>query len=301
MTTPRPRHPRKPKAARWETRPREGARPAVVVVGFGRLGGALSLGLHRAGWPLTVFPRSAASVKRAAELGLRLAEHDALRAAKICVLAVPDAVVGTLAQTLLPDLSAHAALVHCAGALDLTAFGEQPQMLKRARGSFHPLCAVSSLEDELAGHAVALSATSAGLTRTLEWMAEDLRLTAIKVPEAQRPAYHAGAVLSAGGLVSLASAAVQSLGLAGIPEDAALEALLPLMKSALRGLEKRGLTGGITGPVARGDASVVRAHLKALPPELASLYRALSRRALARLRDTLPPEARNELEQLLSG
>jgi len=298
--TYRPPHPRKPKSARWETRPRVGEKPAIVVVGFGRLGGALSLGLHRTGWPISVFPRSAASVKRAAEWGLRLAEHEALRAARICVLAVPDAVVGTLAQTLLPDLSIHAALVHCAGALSLAAFGDQPQILKRARGSFHPLCAVSSPEDALSGHAVALSASSAGLSRNLEWMAEDLGLTGIKVPEAQRAAYHAGAVLSAGGLVALASAAVQALGLAHLPEDEALAALLPLMGSALRGLTQRGLSGAFTGPVVRGDAGVVRTHLEALPPELAALYRLLSRRMLTQLREPLPAPLRSELEQLLS-
>ena len=299
--TQRPKRYRKPKAAKWETRPGDDDRPPVVVVGFGRLGGALALALHRAGWQVAVFPRSAESVRRAAKLGLQLAEHEALRAAKVCVLAVPDAVVATLAQTLLPDLGAHAALVHCAGAMDLSAFGETPAVLKHARGSFHPLCAVSSPEDELAGHTVALSATTAGLTRLLERMAEDLKLTPIHVPEARRPAYHAGAVLSAGGLVALALAAVESLGVAGIPEDAALSALLPLMKSAIRGMEKRGLTGGLTGPVARGDAGVVRAHLQALPPPLAALYRDLSRRALARLGDKLPPEARRELEQALSG
>jgi predicted short-subunit dehydrogenase-like oxidoreductase (DUF2520 family) len=174
-------------------------------------------------------------------------------------------------------------------------------VLKHPRGSFHPLCAVSGPEDDLSGHTVALSATSARLNRALSRMAEDLALTPIQVPETHRAAYHAGAVLSAGGVVALASAAVEALGVAGIPEDAALSALLPLMKSALRGLEKRGLTGGITGPVARGDTGVVRAHLAALPPDLGGLYRDLSRRALARMGGKLPPETRRELEQLLRG
>jgi predicted short-subunit dehydrogenase-like oxidoreductase (DUF2520 family) len=297
--TQRAKHHRQPKAARWEKRQAGPERAPVVIVGFGRLGGALALGLHRAGWPVSVFPRSAESVRRAAGLGLTLAEHEALRGAKVCILAVPDAVVGALALSLLADLGPHVALVHCAGALDLAAFGEQPQVLKHARGSFHPLCAVSSPEDDLSGHTVALSATSASLNRLLSRMAEDLKLTPIQVPESQRPAYHAGAVLSAGGVVALASAAVEALGVAGIPEDAALAALLPLMKSAIRGLEKRGLTGGLTGPVARGDSDVVRAHLAALPPDLAGLYRDLSRRALARVGPRLPPEARAELASLL--
>src|SRR5687767_4770815 len=79
-------------------------RPAVVVIGFGRMGGALALGLARAGWPLAVFPRSAESLRRAAGFGLRIADHDDLREAEVCLFAVPDAAVAPLSQTLLLDL-----------------------------------------------------------------------------------------------------------------------------------------------------------------------------------------------------
>ena len=99
-------------------------------------------------------------------------------------------------------------------------------------------------------------------------MALALGLTPVEVPETGRAAYHAGAVLAAGLLVSLADAAVSALEEAGLERDAALEALLPLMRSALRGVETRGLERGLTGPVVRGDVGVVQAHLDALPPEM---------------------------------
>jgi predicted short-subunit dehydrogenase-like oxidoreductase (DUF2520 family) len=70
------------------------------------------------------------------------------------------------------------------------------------------------------------------------------------------------------------------------------------MSSALRAIELRGLEKGLTGPVVRGDVGVVQSHLEALPPELGSIYRLLSRRAL-RLSTTLPPETRLALERLL--
>jgi predicted short-subunit dehydrogenase-like oxidoreductase (DUF2520 family) len=81
--------------------------------------------------------------------------------------------------------------------------------------------------------------------------------------------------------VSLASSAVEALKSAGIAPETALRALLPLMRSAMKGVEARGLASGLTGPVARGDAATLRAHLAALPPELTALYRAISARALA--------------------
>jgi predicted short-subunit dehydrogenase-like oxidoreductase (DUF2520 family) len=105
--------------------------------------------------------------------------------------------------------------------------------------------------------------------------------------------------MSAGGLVALADAAVAALGAAGIAPDAALAALLPLMRSALRGVEARGLAGALTGPIVRGDAGVVAAHLGALPEEVTPLYQLLSRRALRLAGNRLSPEARAALERLL--
>ncbi len=271
----------------------------MVVVGFGRMGGALALGLRRAGWPVSVFPRSGESLRRAASLGLVIADHDALQDANIALLAVPDSAVESVTQSLLLDFGLSTALVHCAGALDLGAFGESPMLARRMRGSFHPLAAVSDAEDPLAGHAVALSATGRPLMTVLRQMAEELELFAIEVPEARRAAYHAGAVLAAGGVVSALSAAVAAFAEAGIGPDAALSALLPLSESALRGARQRGLSAGLTGPVKRGDLAVVQAHLNALPADLSMLYRLLSQRALLLAGAQLPVETRNALDRLL--
>ena len=84
---------KKARPTRWQTRGKT-AKPRVVVVGFGRLGGALSLRLKAAGWPVAVLPRSTESVRKAARLGLKLADHDDLSAAVLCVLAVPDGLGG---------------------------------------------------------------------------------------------------------------------------------------------------------------------------------------------------------------
>ena len=287
--------PRKSASPRWRRREKE-SRPRLVIVGFGRVGGALALGLRKAGWPVAVLPRSADSVRKAAAMRVPLADHEALRAADVCVLAVPDGAVAKAVELIEEDLDAHTALVHCSGALPLAVFKDAKA--KRPFGSFHPLAAVSDPRDDLAGHAVALASTDKSLGATLWKMALALRLSPVEVPETGRAAYHAGAVLSAGLLVALADVAVSALEEAGLERDTALRALLPLMRSALRGVEARGLERGLTGPVVRGDVGVVQAHLDALPPEIGAVYRLLSRRAL-RLTPTLPPETRAALERLL--
>lgn len=275
-------------------------RVPVAIVGFGRLGGALALGLRAGGWPVSVFPRSDASVRRAVELGLTLADLDLLRGAAVCLLAVPDRAVRECAEAIAGDLGPRTALVHCAGALTLDALGSQPAVISRPRGSFHPLCAVSSPQDRLEGHTVALSTADGRLLKVLRGMARTLGLHPIEVPEATRAAYHAGAVLSAGGAVALLSAAVQAFRGAGISEREATLALIALMRSALRGVEQRGLSAGLTGPVVRGDADVVAAQLDALPRPISALYRALSIWALDLAHGRLTPEQRGMLEDVLA-
>lgn len=271
-------------------------RPPVVIVGAGRLGGALGLALSAKRWPVRLHSRGDEGRQRAEALGLKPASPADLKQARVVLLCVPDASVPTVAAELSATLPRQAALVHTAGALSLEALGPAKG---RVRGSFHPLCAVSSPRDSLAGHSVAVSTRSRALRDVLRRMAADVGLRVLDVPEAHRAAYHAGAVMSAGGLVALADAAVAALGAAGIRPEDALAALLPLMRSALRGMEARGTSGGLTGPIVRGDAGVVAAHLEALPEEVALLYRLLSRRALGLASDRLGPGSRAALERLL--
>jgi predicted short-subunit dehydrogenase-like oxidoreductase (DUF2520 family) len=272
-------------------------RVRVLVVGGGRLGGALALSLSARGWPVSVLSRTEEGRRRVQQLGLKSATPRHLTQARVALLCVPDKAVPEVARELARTLGRGAALVHCAGALSLKALGAPRG---RPLGSFHPLCAVSDPRDPLAGHAVALSTHSRALKAVLRRMAEDLRLQVLEVPEGRRAAYHAGAVLGAGCAAALMSVAVEALGHAGIAEDQALTALLALMRSTLRGVEARGVVRGLTGPIVRGDADVVAAHLAALPPEPAEVYRLLSQRALRLVGSRLTPEARADLTKLLN-
>ena len=266
------------------------------MVGAGRLGGALALALAAKRWPVRVLARSEEGQHRVLELGLKRAAESDVAQARVCLLCVPDKTVSTVAEELKPRMARGAALVHCAGALSLEALGTPRG---RVLGSFHPLVAVSDPRDSLAGNSVAVSTRSRWLREVLERMAKDAGLRALRVPEKHRAAYHAGAVLSAGGVVAALSAAVEAFRVAGISEEDALAALLPLTRSALRGVEARGLAAGYTGPIARGDSGVVAAHLAALPPEAADVYQPLSRRGLELVGHRLTPEGRAALEKLL--
>jgi predicted short-subunit dehydrogenase-like oxidoreductase (DUF2520 family) len=270
--------------------------PRTVIVGFGRLGGALALTLREAHVPVAVLPHSAASVRAALKAGLTLADHDWLAEADVCFLAVPDPAIGQVAAEVAPSLGPQCALVHCAGAKDLSPLAA---VAPRARGSFHPLCAISARTDSLAGSTVAIAASSRRLLQILSALVKRLGLRSITVDESARAAYHAGAVLSAGGVVALADAAVKALETAGIGREDALAALLPLMRSAVAGLERRGLPDALTGPVPRGDSEVVAQHLATLPEDVKPLYRLLMQRSLALATPSLSSQSREALAQVL--
>lgn len=261
-------------------------RPRVVVVGVGRLGSAICVQLRKAGWPVTVRTQSPAGRRQAKRLGLVEADAAAMSRADLCLFTVPDAAVAAVARAVAPLLGKTTGLVHCAGALTLEAL--QPAAAGRPTGSFHPLVSVTGPETPLAGHSVAIATRSRVLAPLLGKLGQALGLRPLRVPESGRAAYHAGAAMVASGLVSLLDAAIAAWHAAGVPEREATAALTALMRSALAGAEVVGTVAAFTGPVVRGDAEVVQAHVRGLPPDVLPIYLALQQRVLAHASARLP-------------
>lgn len=260
-----------------------------MVVGVGRLGSALSVQLRKVGWPVTVRTQSPAGRRQARRLGLAEATAAGMQRAELCLLTVPDGAVAAVARGVAPLLGASTGLIHCAGALTLEVL--QPAAAGRPTGSFHPLVSVTGPETPLAGHSVAIATRARVLAPLLGQLAGALGLRPLRVPEQGRAAYHAGAALAASGLVSLLDAAIAAWRAAGVPEREAMAALAALMRSALAGAEERGTVAALTGPVVRGDAEVVQAHVRALPRDVLPIYLALQQRVLAHAAARLPHPA----------
>jgi predicted short-subunit dehydrogenase-like oxidoreductase (DUF2520 family) len=120
------------------------------------------------------------------------------------------------------------------------------------------------------------------------------------------PLYHAGAVLASNYVVALADMAQRLLVLAGVPQEQALPALIPLLSSVVGNLAQVGLPGALTGPVERGDVSSVEQHLRALEaraPEVLELYRLVGRDVLrlAREKSKLDADIVKRLEGLFGA
>jgi predicted short-subunit dehydrogenase-like oxidoreductase (DUF2520 family) len=105
------------------------------------------------------------------------------------------------------------------------------------------------------------------------------------LPDAMRPLWHAALAHASNHLVTLVSSASDLLRAAGVEEPGRV--LAPLLGAALDGALRAG-DAALTGPVSRGDAGTVRAHLDvlaAVAPEVLPAYVAMARltadRALA--------------------
>ena len=92
------------------------------------------------------------------------------------------------------------------------------------------------------------------------------------------------------------------MGHAGFSEREARDALLPLIRGAIENLADALPSEVITGPISRGDAATVAAHLVSLDstqPEAAAVYRTLGRQALTLTRASLSDEEAKALAKAL--
>jgi predicted short-subunit dehydrogenase-like oxidoreductase (DUF2520 family) len=95
--------------------------------------------------------------------------------------------------------------------------------------------------------------------------------------------YHAGAVFACNYLTALVEVALNCYEKAGLPRETALQVMEPLLRGTVDNIYAVGTDQALTGPIARGDASVVSRQLALLDAwdgEKALLYRDLGRVAL---------------------
>jgi predicted short-subunit dehydrogenase-like oxidoreductase (DUF2520 family) len=276
-----------------------GETPFTGIVGAGAVGTALGVALSRAGWPIhAVASRDAGRRERFTGLvdGARaFVEPQALvEEVELIILAVPDDVIAPLAQGV--RMYGGQAMIHTSGALGAEVL--QPAMAAGTQiGTFHPLVAFADTERAIAalhGATVAIEGDDQ-LAALLAKMAERIGATAVRLAPGSKAAYHAAAVLAAGGFIALLDAIAELGAVAGLDEAGSLAIYGPLIEGTLGNARALGIRDALTGPMTRGDVGTLEAHLAALAahaPDALELYAAAARReiVLAQERGALAPE-----------
>ncbi len=295
-----------------DDRPREvvprAPRLSVGVIGPGRAGAPLAAALARAGHPVVAVHAVSEQSRRRAERYLPgaalVGPADVMATADLVLLTVPDDVLGALVAGLADTgaVTPGQFLVHASGRFG-TSVLEPATRLGALPLALHPVMTFTGTRSDL--HR--LSGCPFGVTapRVLRPVAEALVVEMggdpMWVPEEARALYHAALANGANHLVTLVAQTLDLLATAGIDQPSAL--VRPLLFAALDNVLDLG-DAALTGPVARGDAGTVSAHLTALSesaPAARAAYVAMARltadRALAAGR--LTPSAAESLLDVL--
>jgi predicted short-subunit dehydrogenase-like oxidoreductase (DUF2520 family) len=223
---------------------------------------------------------------------------------ELVVLAVPDDVVEPLARGL--RLYAGQAMIHTSGLLGAEVL--QPAMAAGTQaGAFHPLVAFADLDRALAaldGATIAIEGDDE-LAAHLGEMAEAIGAVPVRLAPGSKAAYHAAAVLSAGGVVALLDTIREVAAAVGLDEAGTLSIYLPLVEQTIANARTLGIERALTGPATRGDAGTIAAHRAAIHadvPAAMDVYRALLARdvVIAERRGALSPDAAERLRTALA-
>jgi predicted short-subunit dehydrogenase-like oxidoreductase (DUF2520 family) len=280
-----------------------GFSPRIAIVGPGRLGSALAQELRRAGYRISeiISRNSVASRRKARALARKVhavaATTEPSLDADLIWFCVPDREIEKAARHLAQVTSwKNKIAFHSSGAL---ASDELHALRRRGAqvASVHPLMTfVRASIPSLHGIPFALEG-DAKAVRVAREIARNLGAEAFSISKGKKAAYHAWGGFASPLLIALLVTGERVAHAAGLSPTDARRKMLPIVRQTLANYAKLGPAGAFSGPIVRGDAQVVRKHVRELKkvPGAKEVYLALARVGF----HYLPLRNRRELEKLL--
>jgi predicted short-subunit dehydrogenase-like oxidoreductase (DUF2520 family) len=284
----------------------------IGIAGAGRLGQALGRLLHDRGQPVAAIagrdPGRTSAAAAFINKDVRPVSYSELpRHAARVLICVPDDALEEVAGVLAAAPQTVSAALHTSGSRGPEALSPL-ESRGTACATLHPLQTIATPAQGVAD----LPGSSFGITGSgpaAEWALDIVRLLngrPLAIPAEGRPLYHAAAVMASNYIVAMIDAAVVLMGLAGVAAEPALQALGPLVRASVENSLRLGPASALTGPIERGDAATVAAHLRALDPSLDNvpesvqqLYRHAGLHTIEIARRKTPATARGKIESLL--
>ncbi|MFQ5778094.1 MAG: Rossmann-like and DUF2520 domain-containing protein [Terriglobia bacterium] len=241
----------------------------IAIVGAGRVGQTLGRALRRRGYRIgSVVTQSARTTRRAARfIGAGQPEASLtpkIARASIVLLATPDPTLASLARQLArwETRWRGKVVLHASGTQNARVL-EPVRRRGAAIGSMHPIFPFSQpLKEFPRGVFFGIEGDRRGVKRAKALVCA-LGGVPVTVRSTRKSLYHAAAALSAGQLMTLFDLASRALSQAGVPRAQARQALLPLAQATLDAYAQQGERSWV-GPLARGEARIVKRHLAAL-------------------------------------
>ena len=277
----------------------------VSIVGPGRLGRALAIGLKKAGYRVEeIVSRTGSASRRRAralarEVGARAVTAKTARLdAELIWFCVPDRDIAKVARQLagIGTWKGKVAF-HPSGALgsdELEALRQQGASV----AAVHPFMTfVRASVPGLEGVPFGLEGDGVAL-RLARRVIRDAGGRSVSVPKSTKAAYHAWGGFLSPLLLSLLVTAERVAAAAGFSSAQARRWAMPIVQQTLANYARLGPAGAFSGPLVRGDVTVVKKHLQALKKISSAheVYVALGNSAL----ENLPTKNRAQLRKILT-
>ncbi len=282
----------------------------IGFIGAGVTGTALACQLWRQGYK--VVAASSRSITSAQRLAAKIEDcvacfspQQVADLADVVFITTPDDVIADIAANL--KWRPEQTVIHCSG-VHSTDILEPAQKYGAHVCCLHPLQTFAGIEEainSIPGSTFALEGDEFGLSLASD-MATAMQGNIIMLKAGDKVIYHAAAVTLSNYLVTLMKTSADLWQSFGIPQEEAIKALLPLLKGTVNNIERLGIPGCLTGPIARGDVETIRKHVAALEkdhPEAVDTYRLMGLKTLsiALARGHLSLETAGEIRDLLEG
>ncbi|MCX5997404.1 MAG: DUF2520 domain-containing protein [Chloroflexi bacterium] len=282
----------------------------IGFIGAGVTGTALAYQLWRQGY--RVVAASSRSIASAQRLAAKIegcaacsSPQQVADLARVVFITTPDDIIADIAARL--KWHPGQTLIHCSG-VHSTDILEPAQKYGAHVCCLHPLQTFAGIDEAISnipGSTFAIEGDDFGLSLARQ-LATALQGNIIVLKPGDKVLYHAAAVTLSNYLVTLMKTSADLWQSFGIPREEAIKAMLPLLKGTVNNIERVGIPGCLTGPIARGDVETIRKHVAALEkdhPDAIDTYRLMGLKTLgiALARGHLSLETAGEIRDILEG
>ena len=240
---------------------------SIGIIGAGRLGCCLALGLIEEKYKLTAASSTNSKVKKIIEkvstsTAVFSDPQEVIDASEIIFFTTKDDSISLLINSL--SIPREKFLIHCSGSLSLNVLEKNKSGFKI--GNFHPIQTFPNITSQknLRNIYFSIDSSDSDLENWLKKVAISFNSDVIKIPHQNKDLYHAICVLNCALLVSLIGHSSKLWSNIGINSETGIKITLPMIKTTLQSILDFGSFEALSGPLIRGDLETIKRNITVL-------------------------------------